>query len=307
MTSTAVRPQRPAPTDASSSAPRSARRSTAHRRGAAALTAATVKYVSLVIASLFAVVPLVTIFMLAFKTDREQRTTGPLSPPSNWLNFDNFVTAFTQGGMITGFLNTAIILLVSVAGTILIGTMAAYSLDRFRFRGRKLVMGLFLLATLVPSVTTQVATFQVISALDLFNTRGAAILLFMGTDIVAIYIFLQFMQSIPVSLDEAAMLDGANRFTVYWRIILPLLKPAIATVVIIKGIAIYNEFYIPFLYMPSQDLGVISTSLFRFMGPFGAQWQIIAAGTVLVIIPTLIAFLFLQRYIYNGLTSGATK
>ena len=103
------------------------------------------------------------------------------------------------------------------------------------------------------------------------------------------------------------MLDGANRFTVYWRIVLPLLKPAIATVVIIKGIAIYNEFYIPFLYMPSQDLGVISTSLFRFMGPFGAQWEVIAAGTILVIVPTLIAFLFLQRYIYNGLTSGATK
>ncbi|MET0354947.1 MULTISPECIES: carbohydrate ABC transporter permease [Plantibacter] len=286
---------------------RRTRRGPKRPQGAGALTATTIKYASLIIASLFAVVPLATIFMLAFKTDREQRTTGPLTPPSNWFNFDNFVVAFDQGGMVTGFLNTAIILLVSVAGTILIGTMSAYALDRFRFRGRKLVMGLFLLATLVPSVTTQVATFQVVSALELFNTRGAAILLFMGTDIVAIYIFLQFMQSIPVSLDEAAMLDGANRFTIYWRIILPLLKPAVATVVIIKGIAIYNEFYIPFLYMPSQDLGVISTSLFRFMGPFGAQWQIIAAGTILVIIPTLVAFLFLQRYIYNGLTSGATK
>lgn len=295
-------------TTATAPAPPRARRPRRPKpQGAAALTATTLKYASLIIASLFAVVPLVTIFMLAFKTDREQRTTGPLTPPSNWFNFDNFVVAFDQGGMVTGFLNTAIILLVSVAGTILIGTMAAYALDRFRFRGRKLVMALFLLATLVPSVTTQVATFQVVSALELFNTRGAAILLFMGTDIVAIYIFLQFMQSIPVSLDEAAMLDGANRFTIYWRIILPLLKPAVATVVIIKGIAIYNEFYIPFLYMPSQDLGVISTSLFRFMGPFGAQWQIIAAGTILVIIPTLVAFLFLQRYIYNGLTSGATK
>jgi len=269
--------------------------------------ATTLKYVSLVVASLCAIVPLVTIFMLAFKTDQEQRTTGPLTPPSNWLNFENFVTAFSQGGMVMGFINTGIILVVSVAGTILIGTMAAYAVDRFRFRGRKLVLGLFLLATLVPSVTTQVATFQVISALDLFNTRGAAILLFAGTDIVAIYIFLQFMSSIPVSLDEAAMLDGANRFTIYWRVILPLLKPAIATVIIIKGIAIYNEFYIPFLYMPSQELGVISTSLFRFMGPFGSQWQVIAAGTILVIIPTLMAFLFLQRYIYNGLTSGATK
>jgi multiple sugar transport system permease protein len=94
---------------------------------------------------------------------------------------------------------------------------------------------------------------------------------------------------------------------VYWRIILPLLGPAIATVVIIKGIAVYNEFYIPYLYMPAQDLAVISTSLFRFQGPYGAQWEIIAAGIMIVIVPTLIIFLFLQRFIYNGVTSGATK
>lgn len=265
------------------------------------------KYGSLIVACLFALVPIVTILMLAFKTSAEYRSTGPLDPPSNWLNFDNFVIAFTQGGMVMGFINTGIILVVSIFGTVIIGTMAAYAIDRFRFRGRRMVTALFLLATLVPAVTTQVATFQVINALELFNTRWSAILLFTGTDIVAIYIFLQFMQSIPVALDEAAMLDGASRFTVYRRIILPLLKPAIATVVIIKGIAVYNEFYIPFLYMPSRDLGVISTSLFRFMGPFGAQWEVIAAGTILVIVPTLIAFLFLQRFIYNGLTSGATK
>ena len=129
----------------------------------------------------------------------------------------------------------------------------------------------------------------------------------MGTDIVSIYIFLQFIRSIPVSLDEAARLDGANSFTIYWRIILPLLKPAIATVVIIKGIAIYNDFYIPFLYMPDDNLGIISTSLFRFKGPFGAHWEVISAGAVLVIIPTLVVFLVLQRFIYNGFTSGATK
>jgi len=265
------------------------------------------KYASLVAACVAALMPIVTIFMLAFKTNEEYRTTGPLDAPSSWLNFDNFVTAFTQGGMVTGFLNTGFILVVSITGTIFTGTMTAYAIDRFKFRGRPLVTGLFLLATLVPAVTTQVATFQIINGMGLFNTPWAAIVLFTGTDIVAIFIFLQFMASIPISLDEAAMLDGANRFTVYWRIILPLLKPAVATVVIIKGIAVYNEFYIPFLYMPSRDLGVISTSLFRFMGPFGSRWEVIAAGAILVMIPTLVTFLFLQRFIYNGLTSGATK
>ena len=154
--------------------------------------------------------------------------------------------------MAAAFVNTTIILVVSVAGTILIGTMAAYAIDRFEFRFKKRHRGLFLLATLVPAVTTQVATFQVVNDPRPVQHPVAAIALFMGTDIVSIYIFLQFMRAIPAALDEAATLDGANHFTIYRRIILPLLKPAIATVVIIKGIAIYNEFYIPFLYMPSQ-------------------------------------------------------
>ncbi len=126
--------------------------------------------------------------------------------------------------MLEGFVNTTIVLVVSLAGTVLIGTMAAYALDRFNFRGKKLVMALFLVATLIPSVTRQVATFQLINGLGLYDTKAALILLFMGTDVIALYLFIQFMQSIPVSLDEAAMIDGANRWTIYWRIVLPLLQ-----------------------------------------------------------------------------------
>ncbi|MDN3495853.1 carbohydrate ABC transporter permease [Planococcus sp. APC 4015] len=269
------------------------------------MSASTAKYVSLIIAAVVTLLPLSVLLFASLKTKSEYASTGPFDPPADWFNFDNFVTAFTSGKMLEGFVNTAIVLTVSLIGTIFLGTMAAYALDRFVFRGKKLVMVLFLLATLIPGVTTQVATFQLVNGLGLYDTKAALILLFMGTDIIAIYLFIQFMQGIPISLDEAAMIDGANRWTIYWRVILPLLRPAIATVVIIKGIAIYNEFYAPFLYLPSE--GLISTSLFRFKGPFGAQWEVIAAGTIVVIIPTLIAFLLLQRWIYKGLTSGAVK
>lgn len=273
--------------------------------GGRAIPAKAAKYLSLIIAAVCTLLPLVSVLFASLKTKQEYGATGALEPPENWLNFDNFVTAFTSGDMLAGFVNTLIVLAVSLVGTILIGTMAAYALDRFEFRGKTLVMALFLIATLIPSVTSQVATFQVVNGLGLYDTKAALILLFMGTDIIAIYLFIQFMASIPVSLDEAAMIDGASRWTIYWRIVLPLLKPAIATVVIIKGIAIYNEFYSPFLYLPSEDL--ISTSLFRFKGPFGSEWEIISAGTLIVIIPTLVAFLLLQRWIYRGLTSGAVK
>ncbi|MCZ0206008.1 carbohydrate ABC transporter permease [Streptomyces sp. UMAF16] len=264
-------------------------------------------YLSLIVASLVVLVPLAVVFLTSLKTSEEVADGGALSLPGDWLNFGNYVTAFNDGKMLSAFVNTAVILLFSITGTVLIGSMTAYAIDRFHFRLKKPVMALFLIATLVPGVTTQVATFQVVNSFGLFNTIWAPVLLYMGTDIVSIYIFLQFIRGIPVSLDEAARLDGANSLTIYWKIILPLLKPAIATVVIIKGITVYNDFYIPFLYMPSEDLGTISTALFRFKGPFGAHWENISAGTILVIVPTLVVFLFLQRYIYNGFAQGATK
>ncbi|ROP28606.1 carbohydrate ABC transporter permease [Couchioplanes caeruleus] len=265
------------------------------------------KYTSLVLASIVVLVPLVVVLFAAFKTHAEYHTTGPLTPPRNWLNVGNFVTAWNDGHMLRGFWNTTVILVVSLTGTVAVGTLAAYAISRFVFPFKRLVLGLFLVAALVPGVTTQVATYQIVKSMGLVNTPWSAIVLFMGTDIVSIYIFIQFMQSIPRSLDQAAMLDGANRFTVYRRIVLPLMKPAIATVVIIKGIAVYNEFYIPFLYMRSPDLTVISTALFRFKGPYGAQWETIAACTMIVILPTVVVFLLLQRFIYNGITAGATK
>jgi raffinose/stachyose/melibiose transport system permease protein len=265
-------------------------------------------YLSLVLATLVVLLPLTVVFLTSLKTSGEMADdSGALTLPDDPLNFGNYVTAFQDGRMLSAFANTAVILVVAIGGTVLIGSMTAYAIDRFRFRFRKLVLALFLVAALVPGVTTQVATFQIVNSVGMFDSLWAPIALYMGTDIVSIYIFLQFVRSIPVSLDESARLDGANAFTVYRKIIFPLLKPAIATVVIVKGINVYNDFYIPFLYMPSEDLGVISTSLFRFKGPFGAHWETISAGAILVIAPTLIVFLLLQRFIYNGFTRGATK
>ncbi|TDV48878.1 carbohydrate ABC transporter permease [Actinophytocola oryzae] len=266
------------------------------------------KYASLVVASLVVIVPLLAIVLTSLRTSDEMAAgASALSIPRNWFNLHNYAVAFTQGRMPLALWNTAFILFFSLLGTVFVGSMTAYAVDRHHFRGRRVVLALFLLAALVPSVTTQVATFQVVNTIGVMNTRWAPILLYTGTDIVSIYIFLQFIRSIPLSLDEAARIDGAGPLTIYWRIVLPLLRPAIATVVIVKGVAIYNDFYIPFLYMPAQDLGTISTSLFRFKGPFGAQWEVISAGAALVILPSLIVFLALQRFIYSGITAGATK
>ncbi len=265
------------------------------------------KYLTLVLGVFAAVIPITVVLFTSLKTPEENARNSALMAPENWLNFVNYKRAIVEGHMMTGFMNTLIILVISLTGAIILGTMIAYILDRFNFRGKKIILNLFILAVLIPGVTTQVAIFQIINNLGLFNTRASAIVLYLGTDIIAVYIFLQFLKTISTELDESAMLDGASYFTIFFKIILPLLKPAIATVVIIKGVGIYNDFYIPFLYMPKEGLNVVSTALYKFKGPYVSQWEVICAAIIVCIIPTLIAFLSLQKHIYNGFTQGSVK
>ena len=265
------------------------------------------KYLVLAFTAFITLVPLVVVVFGAFKTNEEFTSTNVLAPPKSWLNFDNFVTAFVKGDMLRAFLNTILVVGVSVVITVILGTMTAYIINRFKFRFSKIVNTMFLVASLVPSITMQMSVFQIITKMGLFGKSSALILLYAGTDIISIYIFVQFLENIPTSLDESAILDGASYFTIFWKILFPLLKPAIITVIIIKGVGFYNEFYTPFLYTPSPEKAVISTALFRFKGPYGSQWEVICAGVIITIIPSLVAFLTLQKQIYSGLTSGSVK
>lgn len=268
---------------------------------------AALKYLVLILLVLVFIIPILTVFFAAFKTGNEYATTSVLALPQSFFNFENFNTVFKDGNMLNGFKNTVIILVFSLVGAVLSGSMAAYIFSRFKTKVSKFVNGMFLVAVMIPGIATQVATFQIISALGLFNSRLAPIILYFGTDIMTIYIFLQFLDNISVSLDESAIIEGANYFQIFFKIILPLLSPAVVTVLITKGVGIYNDFYTPFLYTPNADLLTLSTTLFKFKGPYGSHWEIISAGIIIIMIPTLIVFLTLQKQIYNGLVSGSVK
>ena len=172
-------------------------------------------------------------------------------------------------------------------------------------RLKKPILTLFLLAMLIPGITSQVATFQ-ISILWLVLIKFGLSFAKSGNRCYFGLCFLQYLEEIPISLDESAYLDGASYFGIFWKIILPNLKAPIVTMLIISGVGVYNDFYNPFLYMPDRNLKVISTALFAFKGPYGTNWPVILAGVVIVILPILIVFLSLQKYIYNGV-SGAVK
>ncbi|SEM53276.1 carbohydrate ABC transporter permease [Paenibacillus sp. OV219] len=265
-----------------------------------------VKYVSLLLGVFVVFFPLYSVFVSAFKTQVEYYQSG-MKLPDNWLNFDNFRKVFKVGKLGLGFKNIFIILIVSVAGNIMFGTMVAFALGRFEFKLKKPIMGMYLVAQVIPMITTQVATFSVIKYLGAFNHIYAPILLYLGADVLQIVIYLQFVKNIPKDLDESAMIEGASLFKIYRSIIFPLLAPATATLIILKTISIYNDFYTPYLYMPSQKLRVVSTAIYSFVGPNAAQVNVISAGVLLIFIPTIILFLFLQRYIFAGVTNGAVK
>lgn len=243
----------------------------------------------------------------SFKGKEEFNYTSTLALPESFFNFENFIHVLERGHILLAFQNTATIIILSLLGNVLLGTMVAYILGRFTFRLRSAVLGAYILASFIPVVTTQVATFSVIRDLGLFNSIYGPIILYLGADVIQIFIYLQFIKSIPYELDESAMLEGASLFRIYRSIIFPLLTPATATLVILKTINIYNDMYIPYLYMPSQDLAVVSTVLMRFFGENTSQWQYISAAILTIMIPMVIIYLLLQRYIFAGIISGSVK
>lgn len=266
-----------------------------------------VEYASLIFFGLCAVIPIVSCVITAFKTEEEYRSTSVMTLPESWLNFDNFIKAFRTADMGRAFLNSVIVMICVLLVSVIIGTQLAYVLNRFQFPGNGLIRNLFLFASLLPSVAMQVTVYQIMTNLHLVNHLYGYIIMMCGTDVISIYIFIQFMENIPLSLDESAIIDGASYFKIYWKIMLPLLKPAIVTSCILKGVGVYNEYYCANLYLQNKNLYTIARSLYTFVGPMGSQYNLICAGVIISLLPALIVFILCQKQIYSGIAAGAVK
>lgn len=266
------------------------------------------KYLSLLFFSFVAVLPIVSVLITAFKTDAEYQQTNVMTLPDNWLNFGNFIDAFQRANMGRAFFNSTVILICTLAASVLIGTQLAYVLNRFKFPGNGLIRNLFLFASLLPGVAMQIATYEIMYNLHFINWLPGYIIIMCGTDVIAIYIYIQFFENIDFSLDESAIMDGASYFTIFYKILLPLLKPAIVTSCILKGVGTYNEYYMANLYLQDKKLRpTVATSLYVFVGPLGSRYNLICAGVIISLLPALIVFITCQKQIYSGLTAGAVK
>lgn len=269
------------------------------------------QYATLVLASFLVLAPLYSVLVGSLKTPLEYINSSKMTPPQSWLNFDNYAAVlFPNTGLPIGnaFLNSGIVIVCSVALLIVFGAMLAFVLARFKFPGRGLILGTYAALVAVPAILTPISTFQVLSFLGLANSRWALVVLYSGADIVSILIFIQFMRGISTEVDDSARIEGANYFQIFGRLILPMLAPAIATVVILRTVGIYNDFVLPFLYASRPEENTVSMMLFNFAGIQSTVSQaVVMAAVVLVILPTLIGFFLLQKYIYAGITNGSVK
>lgn len=265
-----------------------------------------VQYTVLTLIVLIIFIPLSITIFAAFKTPFQLGSDFPLKPPSG-LYLDNFATVFREGHFFQGFKNSLILVVTSVAINALLGAMVTYCLVRFDFKLKKGILALFLLGMVIPTYITEITRFGIIHNLGLYNSLSAPIVIYAASDLVQIFIFMQFMEKIPKELDESAMIDGSSYFGIFFRMILPLLLPAIVTMGIIKAVDVTNDMYIPYLYMPSGKLRTLTTTLMYFNSTQTGSWSIISAAIVVIAIPTVLIYVIFQKHIFAGMTAGAVK
>lgn len=266
------------------------------------------KHITLIAASFACLLPLISCVFAAFKTKEEFGLTSKVAPPQNWLHLDNFIDFWNDSGIGQGFITSIGVMLITILISVMLGSMLAYVLDRFKFRGNALIRNAFTLASLIPGLAMQVTIYKMMANLNLVNSLPGYIIMMAGTDVISIYILLQYFENLPTALDESAIIEGCTYYGVFFRILMPLLRPAMVTCMILKGVGIYNEYYNANLYLQDKKLyKTVSTALYTYLGPTKSQYEIICAGVLICTLPILIIFILFQKQIYNGMTNGAVK
>jgi multiple sugar transport system permease protein len=260
--------------------------------------------------ALVMVMPFVWLVRSAFMTDDQIFISPPqwIPHPVAWANFSE---ALTAQPFLRYFANTMIIEIFAVTGTVVTCSIAGYSFARLRWKGRNVVFGLLLTGVMLPYAVTLIPTFVMwgyLGALDTFLPLTVpAWFAGAGGGVFNIFLFRQFFLTIPFELDEAAYIDGANPWQVFWRIILPLSKPVVVVVVIFTFIGVWNDFLGPLLYLSDESKFTLALGLATFQSTYTAQWGYLMAASLVVILPIIVLFFVLQRYFVEGITLTGVK
>jgi raffinose/stachyose/melibiose transport system permease protein len=225
-----------------------------------------------------------------------------------YMYFDNFLNAWEEAKLATAFKNNIIVTVISIVFIVIIGSIAAYPLSRRQTKWNKFIYMLFISALIVPPLTSLVPLYKFMVDLGGMNQYWGIILLHITFHLpMTIFLYTGFISTIPRELDEAAMIDGAGQFGLFYRIILPLLKPITATVIILHGVSVWNDFQFSLFFLQKPELRTVTVALSTFFGEDGGKIGWVAAGSFMGAMPMVVIYLFLQRYFITGLSAGAVK
>ncbi|MBZ0282063.1 MAG: carbohydrate ABC transporter permease [Anaerolineae bacterium] len=266
-----------------------------------------VDVVSLIVISIIFVVPFIFIFLMAAKTGSEA-ALFQFTWPEQFQLFENIreVLEFGNGRMSLALWNSTVLTVGSVTLIVLFSALAAFVMQRRRGRVSSVASSILLAGLITPPAV--VPTIFVLQHVGLYRTLFGLILVEVAfTMPYATLIFRAFMASIPREIDEAAIIDGASPLQVFFRVILPLLRPAIITVIVTASVNIYNDFTSPLYFLPGAQNVTVQLTMYSYISQFTSQWNLLFANVVVITIPPLIMFMFFQRQLVSGMTSGAIK
>jgi raffinose/stachyose/melibiose transport system permease protein len=266
-----------------------------------------IEIVSLFVVSVIFVIPFIFIVLTAAK-DRAEAALFRFTWPTAFQLLENMQTVleFGNGRLLLALWNSTLLTVGSVTLIVMLSALVAFVLQRRSDRAASAVNAILLAGLVIPPAV--VPTIFVLQELGLYRTLFGLIMVQVAyTMPFATLIFKTFMASIPREIDEAAILDGASPLQVFWRVVLPLLRPAIITVIVVSSVAIYNDFTGPLYFLPGAQNVTVQVTLYSFISQFNAQWNLLFANVVLITIPPLIMFMFFQRQIVSGMTAGAIK
>ncbi len=252
------------------------------------------------------VFPFLLILLNSFKT-RLEVVADPLSLPKSF-SFANFIEAYQTMNYGSAVLNSLIITVISVTVIIIFSSMLAYFLVRWNWKINKVIFTALVASMIIPFQSVMIPFVTIFGNLNLLNSRGMLIYFYLGFGIsMATFMFHGFIKNIPVELEEAAIIDGANKFQVFFKIVMPMLKPTTATIAILDVLWVWNDYLLPSLVLVNDDVRTLPLSTFYFFGKYTANYNVAMAALVLVLLPVLIFYFVMQKKIISGVVDGAIK
>jgi raffinose/stachyose/melibiose transport system permease protein len=258
--------------------------------------------------TIIALFPVLVILVNSFKS-RTAIFREPLSlPNSETFSLIGYQTVFAQGNFFLYFQNSVIVTLMSLFCVLLFGAMAAFALAEYRFKGNSLI-GLYLaLGIMIPIRLGTVAILQLMVASGLVNTLVALVLVYTAQGLpVAVFILSEFMRQVSDDLKNAGRIDGLSEYRIFFRLVLPLVRPAMATVAVFTLIPIWNDLWFPLILAPAEETKTLTLGSQVFIGQFVTNWNAVLASLSLAILPALVLYLIFSRQLIRGITSGAIK